>query len=691
VKLDPETRLLLEADRFEAVEDLWLARLEETPEDLEFFLPVLRALLQRQATARAELLLQLLLEARREQGGPESELGVLRRVLQIWPESPDVRAALVDCLRRRHGGSGNLERLVAHCGLADGKEPEKSLAQIESWLRFDIGQAVHSPAHGTGRVCEINLALSTVRADFQGQIVSFRLGEAERLLTPLPAGHFFLEKLEHLADLQRLAPDDPGEILHRAFASLGSPLALADLRTALDGIVPAEAWTAWWKRARADARLTVGPGTRPQCSWSETAAAAADQVAAEFAAASPRAQIEIARKHAGRSAELAQRLAQGLVALVHAARDSDPALALEALDALESLPFPEPAPVPVDAEAILRREDVAPILAGVNDRRARERAIDLLPKVRPDWPRVYATLLVSESDTRTLSRLYQALRDGPDPDALERAIQETLAQPGRAPRFYLWLCREMTSRPELEARADWRFLRRLLEACSTDALKGQRAALRELFDAGGIGLRVVARLDRDQSEQFLALLDHGAVLEEHRKGDLRQVIWTRHTELQEPKEEPIYVTAAALDRKRAEFDQITRVDIPRNTEEIRRAAAHGDLRENFEYKAARERQEMLSSRAKSMHDELRRARVLDPAGIDPSAIRVGTRVQLVPAADGGTPLALTILGPWDSDPSRGVISYMAPAVARLLGKGVGERVLFGEAEFTVGAIDVWQR
>jgi transcription elongation GreA/GreB family factor len=691
VKLDPHTRALLEAERFEAVEDLWLAHVEEAPEDLEFFLPVLRGLLQHKATERAELLLQLLLDAHRERSGTEPELATLGRIVAIWPESAPVRAAIVDCLRRRHPASANLERLLTHFGLADGKEPEKSLTQVESWLRFDIGQAVHSPAHGTGRVREINLGLATVRADFRGQIISFRLGEAERLLTPLAAGHFLLEKLEHLADLQRVAHEDPGEILHRAFASLGSPLALADLRNALDGVVPAEEWTAWWKRARADARLTVGPGTRPQCSWSETAAAAADQVAAEFAGAAPRAQIEIARKHSGRSPELARTLVRGLVALVHAARDADPALALEALDALESLPLPEPEPVPVDAEAILQREDVATILAGVGDRRARERAIDLLPKIRPDWPRAYAAILMNETDTRTLARVYQALRDGPEPEALERTIQETLTQPSRAPRLFLWLCREMPSRPELESRADWRFLRRLFEACGTDSLKGQRAALRELFDTGGIALRVVERLDRDQAEQFLAFLERGAVLEEHRKNDLRQAIWTLHPDLKQPEEEPIYVTAAALERKRAEFDQITRVDLPRNTEEIRRAAAHGDLRENFEYKAARERQEMLSSRAKSMHDELRRARVLDPADIDPSAIRVGTRVQLVPAADGGTPLALTILGPWDSEPSRGVLSYMAPAVARILGKSVGERVVFGEAEFTVGAIEVWQR
>ena len=122
---------------------------------------------------------------------------------------------------------------------------------------------------------------------------------------------------------------------------------------------------------------------------------------------------------------------------------------------------------------------------------------------------------------------------------------------------------------------------------------------------------------------------------------------------------------------------------------VRRAAAHGDLRENFEYHAARQRQEMLSSRAKTLHDELQRARALDPASIDPSVIRVGTRVQLTALHAGEMPLHLTILGPWDSDPAQGIVSYLAPAVDALMGKRVGDAVRFGEQDFRVARIDVW--
>ncbi|MFQ5601423.1 MAG: GreA/GreB family elongation factor, partial [Candidatus Krumholzibacteriia bacterium] len=333
---------------------------------------------------------------------------------------------------------------------------------------------------------------------------------------------------------------------------------------------------------------------------------------------------------------------------------------------------------------------VAHIVAGVRDRGLRERALALVREQRADWPDRYAELLESESDVRTLALLYDALRDSGHATALERVVQETVSRPAGAPRFYVWLCRETSARPELQARADWGFLRRLLEAIADEALKGHRAALRQLFDTGGLAEQVAAKLDLEQAQQLLWILEREIGLEEHRKETLRRVAWARFPQLRDSEEEALYTTAGALETKRAEFEQLVRVEIPRNTEEIRQAAAHGDLRENFEYKAARERQEMLSSRAKTLHEELRRARELDPACIDPSCVRVGTRVRLEPAADGCEALDITILGPWDSDPAQGVLSYMAPAVSTVLGARVGDRVQFGDLPFVVVCIEVWQ-
>src|SRR5687767_15311827 len=95
-------------------------------------------------------------------------------------------------------------------------------------------------------------------------------------------------------------------------------------------------------------------------------------------------------------------------------------------------------------------------------------------------------------------------------------------------------------------------------------------------------------------------------------------------------------------------------EIPANRKAIEEARAMGDLRENFEYKSARQRHEYLNARAASLNAELQRVRPLDTAGMETSEVRIGTRVRLT--GPGGE-RTLTILGPWESKPEEDVISY----------------------------------
>lgn len=687
MKLDPKIRALLEEERFDAIEDVWMSRLEDSPGDLDFFASTLRGLLQRQQEERAELLLQLFLEARAQRDDADTRLVVVKHLLRLWPESATLRTALVDNLRRLYADSPNLERLLEHFRLAETADPREVLEPLLTWLRFDVGSPVYLRTQGTGRVSELNLSLSTLRVQFlpSREVMSFRLGEAEHLLEPLGREHFLVQKLEALDELQKLAQDDPGELLRRLFASFGNSLPSADVRAHLEDVVATEAWNSWWKRARQDPRLTVGAGSRPRCTWSDSAAQAEDQLLARFAQAGAAERLEIARKHVSRSEALAQDLVAGLSSSL-SARDTEPSQALEIHLFLEQLQSGEKQ----ERDAMLQRDDAALLLQGIRDRRTRERGLQALRALRPDWPAVFQQVLESESDARTLAFLYEAMREATDLDVLDRLVTETLMRPSRAPRFFIWLCREMPLRPELQSRADWRFLRRLLDACSDPAFKGQHTSLRQLFDGGGLVDRIVEGLEPEQAAQLLLLLQREVGLEEHRKKELRDFLELRFPQLRERRDTTIYVSAAALERKRDELEQLMRVDIPRNTEEIRRAAAHGDLRENFEYHAARQRQEMLSSRAKTLHDELQRTRALDPAAIDGGAVRVGTRVQLIALHEDRTPIHLTILGPWDSDPAQGIVSYMAPAVGALLGKRVGDAVRFGEQDFRVASIEVWR-
>lgn len=129
----------------------------------------------------------------------------------------------------------------------------------------------------------------------------------------------------------------------------------------------------------------------------------------------------------------------------------------------------------------------------------------------------------------------------------------------------------------------------------------------------------------------------------------------------------IYVSRAGYLRYEAEFKKLVNDEIPRNAREIGRAASYGDLSENAEWTAALEKQGILSRRAEEMQAAIEKARILDDSMITDGAIAVGSSVTLKNMTSQSEE-SYTILGPWDADMEKGIISYLAPLGRALLGK-----------------------
>jgi transcription elongation GreA/GreB family factor len=130
--------------------------------------------------------------------------------------------------------------------------------------------------------------------------------------------------------------------------------------------------------------------------------------------------------------------------------------------------------------------------------------------------------------------------------------------------------------------------------------------------------------------------------------------------------------------------------MPRNAEAIGKAASKGDLRENWEYKAALEERDRLVERAVRMREELEHARALNAAVISGDEVNVGTAVRLRDVAT-GSERRIAFLGPWDADIPRGIYSYLAPFSLRFMGKKVADQVRAAlddaEGEFEIVAIE----
>jgi transcription elongation factor GreA len=130
------------------------------------------------------------------------------------------------------------------------------------------------------------------------------------------------------------------------------------------------------------------------------------------------------------------------------------------------------------------------------------------------------------------------------------------------------------------------------------------------------------------------------------------------------------MTRRGHERLKAEMERLKR-ERPAISKAIGEARAHGDLSENAEYHAAREKQGMIEARIKDLEGKLATAEVIDPP-TSGDRITFGSTVRL--EDEEGKAIAYWIVGSEEAEPPRGRISVLAPLARTLIGKKVGDTV-----------------
>jgi transcription elongation factor GreA len=132
------------------------------------------------------------------------------------------------------------------------------------------------------------------------------------------------------------------------------------------------------------------------------------------------------------------------------------------------------------------------------------------------------------------------------------------------------------------------------------------------------------------------------------------------------------VTTEGYTRMEAELKQLKSVERPAIIIAISEARAHGDLKENAEYHAAKEKQSFIEGRIKELEDKISRAEIIDVASIKSDSVMFGATVTL--ADDDGEESTYQIVGEYEADLKAKRISITAPIARALIGKKVGADV-----------------
>jgi transcription elongation factor GreA len=137
--------------------------------------------------------------------------------------------------------------------------------------------------------------------------------------------------------------------------------------------------------------------------------------------------------------------------------------------------------------------------------------------------------------------------------------------------------------------------------------------------------------------------------------------------------EKVPMTPEGQARLREEMRRLKEVDLPQVVKDIGTAREHGDLSENAEYHAAKERQGMIVARITHLEQALSRAEVIDPSKLSGGKVQFGAKVRLA-NVDTGEEQTFQIVGPEEPDLKLGRISVASPLARGLLGHEVGDEV-----------------
>ena len=297
-----------------------------------------------------------------------------------------------------------------------------------------------------------------------------------------------------------------------------------------------------------------------------------------------------------------------------------------------------------------------------------------------EWPAI-AIDLAARGSTRVCTEAARLLEEKGEVPALIKGIDREIRDHSITSETLIWLCKERDG--AFADLVDARLLSSIISALERDQFdenKRDRRLHDLLLNDKELLNDLVASATHEDMRNIMQKLMRTPVFEELNKRSLLGRIIRLFPEMQalvsgdsDQKQETLVVSWESLEKKKIAFDELVNKTIPENVKEISVARSYGDLRENFEFKAAKEMQRVLGRRRSEMERDLSLGRGTDFANPDTSHVSIGTVVTLRATPD--APLEIfTILGAWDGQPEKGLVSYQSALAQALLAKKPGEQI-----------------
>ncbi|WOO40760.1 GreA/GreB family elongation factor [Rubellicoccus peritrichatus] len=340
---------------------------------------------------------------------------------------------------------------------------------------------------------------------------------------------------------------------------------------------------------------------------------------------------------------------------------------------------------PTSKSLILETEDTSELASNIPSA-YQKRFLDLMSRVYPeDWKEVLLDILKNSSGKLT-NETVNFMNERECEDLVAESFHKWLAEQSMKGPVIHWVVKNRNSRKYakiVEGMIGPKLLAAMFYAIDYEALQNATVRRIQLADALMDDQELIHDLLEHASEEEARDLAQSLLLNQGFEDLTKKSLMARFIKLfpriqsllsgdEEEKTDELIVSQESLDLRKKEYEDLINKKIPENKEAIQIAREHGDLKENSEYKMARQDQDTLLARKAQLEAEVGRARVTDFSEAGNDVVGIGSIVEVL--QKGASAQTFAILGAWDSAPERNILSYKTPLGQALLGHGAGETV-----------------
>lgn len=696
-------------NNYNACKEIWSKLVQYIPEEIDFFQLLRRKISKQMNEMKTTILMQELYTWYKDNKKWDIAIDILKQNLQVEPKDTWARKEIVDCYRGKYEGHSHLEDYIRSSNLtANYRDVFEAINYFEKHIAFDKGSFVFHRSWGVGIIRKLADDTLTINFGKAAGIKEMKLSMAVTALKPLAKDHIWvLKATKNKAELSEKIKKDKVWALKTIIKSYDNACDFKHIKAELvPAILTAGEWTSWNSAAKkvleSDAQFGVSPTDINMYTVRDHELTAEEKMSNEFKAQKQFfARVDILMKFFesdltdNSSDFFAEMYSYFTGYLKNISKVTEQVLTswlivnhISAVDKQFAFATKE-----TFAELYNRIEDPREIYLNLKDSKQTHLRGDFLNAIRmlPDWDDQYIkifptalkdemlALLINEGHTDKVQKLVKTAFDQ------YKDFRETVL-------FFFEKCQERDWYQNAGVSYEKQLIAliNIIELTfreinnhvnSTDNKKINKKATELLFQDSTLYAYMFSG-DESLVKKMYTMIDDVADMDPSYKAQARSKILDKYPDFkfrvsEEKDDQPkgMIVTAQKLAEKKAELEKIQKVDIPQNAQDVAEAKAKGDLKENQEYKSAKEQQHFLSLQLAQIQSELNRAVVFDPTTSTTSMVSFGTVVTLTDTASGKDE-SYTILGPWESDPENNIISYMSPFGNAVLNRKVGETAVF---------------